>query len=62
MNNSCWLLMPFNRKDSGVTLTYQGSGELLDGPPAEVLNMTFRNVGGTPDNRYEVLSNPKTTW
>jgi Family of unknown function (DUF6503) len=60
VNNSWWLLMPFKLKDSGVTLTYKGAGKLLDGQPAEVLNMTFKNVGVTPDNKYEVLINPKT--
>ena len=60
VNNSWWLLMPFKLKDSGVTLTYQGAGKLMDGTPAEVLNMTFKNVGVTPDNKYEVLVNPQT--
>ncbi|GAA4391387.1 hypothetical protein [Hymenobacter koreensis] len=61
VNNSWWLLMPFKLKDSGVTLTYKGTGTLMDGTtPAEVLHMTFKNVGVTPDNRYEVLVNPKT--
>lgn len=60
VNNSWWLLMPFKLKDSGVTLTYKGPGQLMDGTPAEVLNMTFKNVGVTPDNKYEVLINPKT--
>ncbi|GGG37739.1 hypothetical protein GCM10011378_12520 [Hymenobacter glacieicola] len=60
VNNSWWLLMPFKLKDSGVTLTYKGAGQLMDGTPAEVLNMTFKNVGVTPDNKYEVLINPKT--
>lgn len=61
VNNSWWLLMPFKLKDSGVTLTYKGPGKLMDGTtPAEVLNMTFKNVGVTPDNKYEVLVNPQT--
>ncbi|HEX8428146.1 hypothetical protein [Hymenobacter sp.] len=61
VNNSWWLLMPFKLKDSGVTLTYKGPGKLMDGTtPAEVLNMTFKNVGVTPENKYEVLVNPKT--
>ncbi|MCR5888442.1 hypothetical protein LRS06_11820 [Hymenobacter sp. J193] len=60
VNNSWWLLMPFKLKDSGVTLTYHGVGKLMDGTLAEVLHMTFKNVGVTPDNKYEVLINPKT--
>ncbi|WP_375435704.1 hypothetical protein [uncultured Hymenobacter sp.] len=61
VNNSWWLLMPFKLKDSGVTLTYKGPSKMMDGTtPAEVLNMTFKNVGVTPDNKYEVLVNPQT--
>jgi hypothetical protein len=60
VNNSWWLVMPFKLKDSGVTLTYKGTGTMMDGKPAEVLNMTFKNVGVTPDNKYEVLVNPAT--
>ena len=55
INNSWWLLMPFKLKDSGVTLTYKGPGKLMSGAPADVLQMTFKNVGVTPENRYEVL-------
>ncbi|RYU78319.1 hypothetical protein [Hymenobacter persicinus] len=60
VNNSWWLVMPFKLKDSGVTLTSKGAGKLMDGTAAEVLNMTFKNVGVTPDNKYELLVNPKT--
>ncbi|MBD2714051.1 hypothetical protein KBK19_03275 [Microvirga sp. STR05] len=61
VNNSWWLLMPFKLKDSGVTLTYQGAGKFMDSTAAEVLNMSFRNVGVTPDNRYQLFVNPKTS-
>ena len=57
INNSYWLLMPFKLKDSGVTLTYKGEGKTMDGAPADVLQMTFKNVGVTPQNRYELLVN-----
>ena len=60
INNSYWLLMPFKLKDSGVTLGYQGPGQLMTGTPAEVLRLTFANVGDTPQNRYEVLVSPTT--
>ncbi|GAA3919922.1 hypothetical protein [Hymenobacter algoricola] len=60
VNNSWWLVMPFKLKDSGVTLTSKGPGKLMDGTSAEVLNMTFKNVGVTPDNKYELLVNPAT--
>lgn len=59
-NNSWWLLMPFKLKDSGVTLTYKGTATTMQGTPARVLQMTFENVGVTPNNRYEVLVDPRT--
>ncbi|SMB91841.1 hypothetical protein SAMN00120144_2472 [Hymenobacter roseosalivarius DSM 11622] len=60
INNSYWLVMPFKLKDSGVTLTYKGEGKTMDGAPADILQMTFKNVGVTPQNRYEVLVNRAT--
>ncbi len=60
INNAYWLLMPFKLKDSGVTLTHKGEGKTMDGAPADVLQMTFKNVGVTPQNRYEVLVNRAT--
>jgi hypothetical protein len=59
-NNSWWLVMPFKLKDPGVTLTYKGRATTMSGAPAQTLQLTFRNVGVTPDNRYEVLVNPQT--
>ena len=60
INNAYWLLMPFKLKDSGVTLTYKGEGKTMDGAPADLLQMTFKNVGVTPQNRYEILVNRAT--
>ena len=60
INNSYWLVMPFKLKDSGVTLTYKGEAKTMDGAPADLLQMTFKNVGVTPENRYEVLVNRAT--
>ena len=57
INNAYWLLMPFKLKDSGVTLTHKGTGHTMDGAAADVLQLTFKNVGDTPENRYEVLVN-----
>ena len=59
-NNAWWLLMPFKLKDSGVTLTSKGPGKTMAGTPADVLQLTFKNVGTTPQNRYEILVNPTT--
>lgn len=60
INNSYWLVMPFKLKDSGVTLKYKGEGKTMDGAPADVLFMSFKNVGVTPQNGYEVLVNRAT--
>lgn len=54
INDSYWLVMPYKLKDSGVTLGYLGEGEMDDGRPAEVLQLTFKGVGRTPDNKYRV--------
>ncbi|MFQ5526683.1 MAG: energy transducer TonB [Thermoanaerobaculia bacterium] len=54
INDSYWVFMPFKLKDTGVALRHIGQGELLDGRPAEVLELTFREVGRTPENKYHV--------
>lgn len=54
INDSYWMFMPFKLKDSGVTLKYLGTGQMLDGRPAEVLQLTFEAVGRTPQNKYKV--------
>jgi hypothetical protein len=60
INNMYWLLMPFKLKDSGVTLAYKGEAKTQAGAPADLLQMTFKNVGVTPQNRYEILVNRAT--
>lgn len=54
INDSYWMFMPYKLKDSGVALKSLGDRPLLDGRPAQVLELTFQEVGRTPDNRYEV--------
>lgn len=54
INDSYWLCMPYKLKDSGVTLKYQGEGETQEGRPAHVLQLTFEDVGVTPQNKYHV--------
>jgi hypothetical protein len=54
INDSYWLVMPYKLKDSGVTLEYLGEAAMEDGRPAEVLRLTFKGVGRTPDNKYHV--------
>ena len=54
INDSYWLFMPFKLKDSGVTLTYVGEDSTEAGASADVLQLTFENVGNTPQNKYHV--------
>lgn len=54
INDSYWLLMPFKLKDTGVTLKYMGEEATQDGIAADKLELTFENVGVTPNNRYWV--------
>ncbi|MDH5400606.1 MAG: hypothetical protein OEX02_20805 [Cyclobacteriaceae bacterium] len=54
INDSYWLVMPFKLKDSGVTLKYLREEATEAGAEADVLQLTFENVGVTPQNKYEV--------
>lgn len=54
INDSYWMFMPYKLKDSGVTLKHLGTGEMNDGRPADVLQLTFEAVGRTPQNKYKV--------
>lgn len=54
INDSYWLLMPYKLKDSGVTLKDLGEAKTEDGKPADLLQLTFKSVGNTPDNKYQV--------
>jgi len=54
INDSYWLVMPFKLKDSGVTLKYVGEQNTTEGKPADVLQLTFQDVGRTPENKYFV--------
>jgi hypothetical protein len=54
INDSYWLVMPFKLKDSGVTLKYLGEDTLKAGNKCNVLQLTFKNVGDTPQNKYHI--------
>jgi hypothetical protein len=60
INDSYWMFMPYKLKDSGVTLTYVGEGTMEDGRAAQVLQLVFKEVGRTPDNRYHVYVSDET--
>lgn len=52
-NDSYWLLAPLKLMDSGVTRAYVGE---RDG--AEVIALSFQNIGLTPGDRYELHVDP----
>lgn len=54
INDSYWLVMPFKLKDSGVTLTSVGKDTTTLGAMSDVLQLTFDQVGVTPQNKYLV--------
>ncbi len=54
INDAYWLVMPFKLKDPGVNLKYLRSDTIPGGLAAEVLELTFEEVGDTPNNKYEV--------
>lgn len=54
INDSYWLVMPYKLKDSGVTLKYLRQDTMMNGAMADVLQLTFEEVGKTPNNKYQV--------
>ncbi len=55
INDSYWLVMPYKLKDSGVTLKYHGERADEAGAMCDVLELTFKDVGRTPKNKYHVF-------
>jgi hypothetical protein len=51
INDTYWLLMPYKMKDPGVILKYVGT-EDLGGFLHDVVQLSFENVGLTPNDRY----------
>ena len=54
VNDSYWIFMPYKMTDPGVTLHSKGDMAMADGRMADCLELTFQNVGLTPENRYLV--------
>lgn len=52
INDAYWVFMPFKLKDSGVTLKYKGVDTTAAGTRADLLQLTFEEVGDTPQNKY----------
>ena len=60
ITHSYWLVMPYKLKDSGVTLTMAGQDSTMDGRMAAKLQLTFEEVGRTPQNMYNVWVDKET--
>ncbi|MCH8165205.1 MAG: DUF5329 family protein [Planctomycetes bacterium] len=54
INDSYWLVMPYKLTDAGVTLKFLGERAMEGGRIADVLQLTFKDVGRTPNNKYHV--------
>jgi plasmid maintenance system killer protein len=58
INDAYWLVMPFKLKDSGVSLKYLEASETMS--ETDVLQLTFENIGDTPQNKYVVHVDKET--
>ena len=59
INDSYWLTMPWKLKDNGTQVSYLKTDLLPNGNSADVLEMTFKDVGATPQNKYHVYIDQK---
>ncbi|PSR15016.1 MAG: hypothetical protein DA408_05900 [Bacteroidetes bacterium] len=59
INDAYWLVMPYKLKDTGVTLRYLGQQQQGD-TIRHQLQLTFENVGDTPENKYWVFVDDQT--
>lgn len=65
INDAYWLVFPFKLKDSGVTLKYIGRDSTENGDLGDIIQLTFEEVGDTPENRYLAYVSPQgmiTQW
>jgi hypothetical protein len=62
INDSYWLVMPFKLKDTGVTLRYLREDTTLLGAKSDVLSLSFKDVGVTPKNAYNVWVDTNTKF
>ena len=54
INDAYWLFMPFKLKDANTTLKYLEIDTTENGTYSHVLQLTFNEIGDTPDNKYWV--------
>lgn len=60
INHSYWLVMPWKLNDPGVSIKYMGDAKTQDGNEAEYVEMTFKEVGVTPNNKYWIYFDKKS--
>jgi len=61
VNDSYWIFLPFKLRDEGVVLEYVGEGKAEEGGNvADILSLTFRNTGLTPENKYHIYVDRST--
>lgn len=60
INDAYWLVLPFKLKDTGVTLKHMGTDNSQAGELSDVLQLTYKKVGKTPDNKYLVYVDQQT--
>jgi len=54
INDMYWVFMPFKLYDEGVSVKYLRTDTTMLGAPSDVLELSFENVGETPENKYEI--------
>ncbi len=60
VNDSYWFIMPYKWADPGVDTRYLGTETDDEGNSWEVVELSFEDVGLTPENRYHAYVNPET--
>ncbi len=60
INDAYWLFMPFKLKDSQTTLKYLDVDTAEGGIYSHVLQLTFNDIGDTPENKYWVYVDTTT--
>lgn len=60
INDAYWLFMPFKLKDSKTTLKYIDVDTTDKGAYSHVLQLTFNDIGDTPENKYWVYVDTTT--
>lgn len=59
INDGYWLFMPYKLKDPGVTLKMVERDKSNPDPTAVIIELTFENVGNTPQNKYHIYIGTK---